>query len=313
MREKKKLLFVSPDAELSNTVKQLLSELGIDVIVAQNHLQGLGILDKTNAQIALIPVANTNINGIDFAKIIREREKDSTVQKYIILYGNEDEKNDIINLSGQYVDDFVDYPFFEPELKWRVTRGFNYLSKIKAIVNVQHKSAELLSPDGFFFVLESEINRIVRHNSNFSIMIVSLIQFDEIVINLGEKWKSWIEENFLQYIKKKLRIYDKLSVLKENFYGILCPDTDIKGLKGLDKRIRNEYVSFFQKLRELGISETPLITHCGIAVCMKERNVNIKNVVEWVKEWTLEIIDEGCREDLFLEYEFNEDGPELIG
>ncbi len=313
MTGQKKFLFISSDYELSKTVKQILKGAKIDVIIAQNHLQGIGILDKTNAQVALVPAQSTNISGLEFAKIIREREKDSRSQKYIILYYNDQEKNEIINFSEQFVDDLIEYPFFEPELKWRVIRGFNYLEKIQSLTDGLVKKADILSNVGFFFVLESEINRIIRHNSNFSILIIYLYQFEEIVLNFGDKWKNWIEENFLKFLRSKLRIYDSIAILKENFYGIICPDTNMKELKGLDKRIRNEYVAFFRRLKELGIPDKPRISHCGISVCIKSPNVKVRDVRDLVRSWLDEVINEGLNEELFLAYEFYEHGPELVG
>jgi len=121
----------------------------------------------------------------------------------------------------------------------------------------------------------------------------------------------WIEKKFINHLKNKLRSYDKLSKLQEHVFIILASDTDYNGLRGLDKRLRKEYGSFFQGLKEIGISKGPKIIHCGIAVTMKNNSNQKKMVFDYIREWIYEQIQKECREDKLLKYTFYDDGPEI--
>lgn len=313
MPDRKKLLFICEDNELAYTVKQSLDNKKFTVITAQNHLQAITIMDKTHVDVIIAPVYETNMGGLEFVKLLRTKEDDYVIPKrYLILYGDEDTRDEVFR-SNLLVDDFLLYPFYEPELIWRTKRGFNYITQIQDLFQKLSidSNTNTLTPDGFYLVLESEINRISRHTRNFSLLLITISNLDDMLLNFGKEWQEWIEKKFLMHLKNNLRNYDQLSKLDTNMYVVLIPDADYNSLKGLDKRLKKEYESFFSELKNMGLTEDLQIVHRGISIGIVQ-SVNKKDeVLAYVKQWLTKEKREDDPKDEFMVCTFSEFGPEV--
>ena len=310
----KKVLFICSDNELSHTVIHSFDNMEITVIVAQSHLQGITILDKTHVDVIIAPVYETNMGGVEFVKFLRSKEEDNVVpKKFIILYGDEDARDEIFS-SNLAVDDFLLYPFYEPELVWRTKRGFYHITQIENLfqkLSIDNNTNTLTS-EGFYMVLENVISRICRHTRSFSLLIITIINLDDILLNFGKDWQGWIEKNFLIYLKNNLRNYDQISKLDNNMYVILVPDATYDSLKGLDKRLKKEYNSFFSELKKMGITQDLKIVHRGISIKILKEMIKKDDVFAFVKEWLSKKRAEQPKKDEFILCTFSEFGPEIV-
>lgn len=320
----KKVLFISNDMELSRTVRQSLDNMEITIIVAQSHLQGITILDKTHVDVIIAPIYETNMGGLEFVKFLRSKENDYVVsKKYIILYGDEDARDEVFS-SNLAVDDFLLYPFYEPELIWRTKRGFYHITQIQNLFQKLsiNNNTNTLTPEGFYGVLENEINRISRHTKNFSLLLITINNLEDILLNFGKDWQRWIEKKFLLYLKNNLRNYDRISKLDNNLrriskldnniYVVFIPDANYDSLKGLDKRLKREYKSFFSELKKMGLTEDLKIVHRGISIKLVV-DINKKDdIFAYVKEWLAKKRDEEPTKDELIMCTFSEFGPEIM-
>ncbi len=313
MEEQKKILFICPDDEVMDTVKESLVKHYINLIPATTHLKGISILDKTQLDVIIAPVLETNLDGLEFTRLIRNREENTIFPRsYIILYGDENTKDDVFQSELQ-IDDFLSYPFYEPELIWRIKRAFSSINHFRLLTErlSVEKDSNTLTPEGFFLTLESEINRISRHTRHFSVLFIFLNNVQDLIINYGKTWEKWIEKHFLKHLTKTLRSYDRICKLTEDKYIVLIPDADITSLQGLDKRLKKEYEKFFQELREIGISQYPLIIHKGISIAIKDPIIKKHEVLEYIKNWLDEQIEGQTNEDELIACTFHSYGPEI--
>ncbi len=313
MEGKKRLLFISSQEEVFKAVHMSLSCIEVDVAFSRGHLRGLTILDNTKFDIVLAQAKETDIDGLEFAKLLRDREsKGLYPENYIILFGDDKIKDEVFS-SSHDVDDFILYPFYGPELIWRVKRGLFYLQRLTQIKQdlIVDPSTDLLTPEGFFINLKNEINRTSRHRGFFSVLIIILRELGEVKLNFGDEWTEWIQKSFTEHLKNILRNYDDISKLQDNKFIILASDTDYTGLNGLANRLRKEYEFFFQELKRIGISKVPDIVHCGIAVCINNSMVKREMIFDYVREWIYEQIRNTCTEDELIKCIVTEQGPEI--
>ncbi len=199
-------MVICQDNELAYTVKQILENQKLTVITAKNHLQGIAILDKTNVEIIIAPVFQTNMDGLEFAKFLRTKEDNQLIPKrYLILFGDEDSRDKVFQ-STLNIDDFLIYPFYEAELLWRVKRGINLIDQMEFLFQRLSidSNTNTLTTDGFYIVLESEINRISRHTKDFSLLLIYINNLEDIVINYGKDWRTWIEKKLFDPLEKKI-------------------------------------------------------------------------------------------------------------
>ncbi len=306
------ILLISPEEEILNTMKQGLAPVGLTPVLARGHLHGLALLDEIRFEIIVATVQETDIDGLEFTKLVRDREKkDFYPENYIVLFGREAHREAIIS-SPQEIDDFLIYPFHESEFIWRIKRGMRIKEKIKRLEEklIYDPFSETLTAEGFLLSLKNEINRSLRHRGYFSILTIRLKYSDLMVLNFGQDWKLWLEKTFISHIKKRLRNYDKLGRFRDNIYLLLAPDTDYRGLEGLDKRLRKEYSLFFQEVEEMGLGTEVKVIHCGICVEM-DMDISFRgDAYEQLYKWIEKHVQGECEEDYLFKGVLTEEGLE---
>ncbi len=306
----KNILLICPDEDILNTMKTSVASINFNPVIARGHLHALSLLDELKFDIIVSTAETTDIDGFEFTNLVRNREKkDFYPENYIILFGRE-EHRELITSSTQEIDDFLIYPFYESELIWRIKKGITIRQKIKELEEklIYDPFSQTLTPEGFLLSLKNEINRGIRHRGIFSILTIRLKYNDLMVLSFGQDWKVWLEKSFVSHLKKRLRNYDKLSRFSNNIYILLAPDTDYKGLQGLDKRLRKEYSLLFQEVKEMGLEAQINIIHCGIAVQMAV-SIEYKDLVyEHLYSWIEKHIQGECEEDYIFKGIITEEG-----
>ena len=87
--ENKKILLIEPPTSNSSLLEKL-KNWGYEPIPTKSHLYGLKILDDENPSMIITFFEETDINGIEFCKLVRFRERNGILdKKYIIMFVKE--------------------------------------------------------------------------------------------------------------------------------------------------------------------------------------------------------------------------------
>lgn len=208
-----KILLLEDDEILSETLVELLSSEGFDVIHTLDSEAALDATFKSQFDLFLLDVNVPFLNGYDFLKSLRE-SGDMTPAIFITALV------DIASLSHGFevgADDYIKKPFDFDEL----------LIRIKALIKKQyHTYANEIKVDDFHFVIEK--NELYKgpdfiHLSPFELQITKLL-----FQNLN---KTVLKENILESLNDSKEMSEgALRVHINKLRKVGLPITTIKGI-----------------------------------------------------------------------------------
>jgi len=120
-----KILVVDDDPAIRESLKAILSSDGYQVYTSKNGKEALEKLFEINPDIMLVDFLMPELDGISLCKIVKNNPE--TVDIGFILITAVNDLNTRIKGLSAGADDFLNKPFFIPELKARI----NSISKIK--------------------------------------------------------------------------------------------------------------------------------------------------------------------------------------
>ena len=113
-----KILVIEDDLVTNRMLGKNLTDLGFDVIVAFNGLQGWETYCREDVHIVITDWMMPEMNGLEVLKKIRERDEKSFC--YIILLTAKNNRKDVIEGIASGADEYIIKPFDKEELAVRV-------------------------------------------------------------------------------------------------------------------------------------------------------------------------------------------------
>ncbi len=274
----KKILLILPDLE--NELPQKIKEWGFDTVVTNSHLHGLKLLDEERPNMIISFLKESDIDGIEFSKIVRFREKNGILEyKYIILILSEEEISTL--LSNFYeIDDIIVYPILEQELKWRIINGFKRMENIKQIDKIDN-ALNILNQNGIKEFLKKEMNRAIRNNKEVSILILKFLNLEKIESEYSEYWIKWLENVFINQLKPKIRNFEEIGKLENGVYCIISL-TSIDELKELANRLKIEHNNFLEEHKFLKNLPSFYLEINGINFSLDLHPSEIEKAIEFI-------------------------------
>lgn len=286
------ILLVEPDQDAAEECSVYLKSWGYKSMVTSTHLQALTLLDDITVDLALVSIEATDIDGYEFCRLLRRREKEYNREPiYLILLGKERHRNIITTKLNIDADDFIIKPYLFSELRWRIASGLKKLYRLRQAVVSYYTdfSFHILSSEEFYKELCDELNRTIRKKSIIAILLVQFTGLKLIRIDYGNEWATRLEDYLAQSIGKMLRSYDRIGRFKEGLLCVLIPDTSLEGIQGFINRIQNllqkefckKHIEFFNINLELQ----------GLYLHFDQNNINHVFGGKVVWGWIMEHVD----------------------
>lgn len=169
-----------------------------------------------------------------------------------------------------------------------LNKNINELQHINTKLSEQYK--ELVTIDSetglrnlkiFYNDVNMEISKSIRHNTNFSLMIVKLPYYGNLQTIFGENKTNKIVKHISSSIIECTRNEDIIYSLQKDMIGILMPSTSLEGSKVVKDRIN-------KKIRELNLdlSNKGQYVNIDVKIAFLEYkdsfgdSINFKNIVE---------------------------------
>lgn len=169
-----------------------------------------------------------------------------------------------------------------------LNKNINELQYINTKLSEQYK--ELVTIDSetglrnlkiFYNDVNMEISKSIRHNTNFSLMIVKLPYYGNLQTIFGENKTNEIVKHISSNIIESTRNEDIIYSLQKDMIGILMPSTSLEGSKVVKDRIN-------KKIRELNLdlNNKGQYVNIDVKIAFLEYkdsfgdSINFKNIVE---------------------------------
>jgi DNA-binding response OmpR family regulator len=286
-------LVIEPEAEASADLAARLTTLGLEVRTVYSHLKGLAELDDGPAEIAVVSMDGTDIDGLEFARLLRRREAESEEQfTYILLLGENRHRAEITE-KGAMVDAFLIRPFLASELSWQIGAALKTIRMLRGLRERLKECPEdtVLNRDTFRQVLLEEVSRAVRKSQGLSLALISITGLESVELDYGLTWSSWLEGHLTNEILQKLRNHENLVRMDRGFLCLLLAGGTIDDLKGLVDRVDIE------TSRHLRTHSSHLFSGIGfdirgvnleLAIDHEDQTVCTEVLLEWLQGRPLE-------------------------
>ncbi|MCB0283738.1 MAG: diguanylate cyclase [Calditrichae bacterium] len=235
MKQKKVIMIVEDDIEMRSILKLYLTNIGYNIIVADNGDDAYEKIRHNTPDLILSDIMMPGTDGIDLRnKLLKNPEYRIIPFIFVSALGKIEEKIKGLKL---FVDDYIVKPFDMAELVVRIqstikrSEYFNDLIKIDSLTKLYNRKT-------FFKELEKEIKRVSRYNTQMSVAIIDLDYFKKCNDTYGHVFGDSVLIKVSEFLLSSLRETDFAGRFGGEEFLVAMPETDKEGAKIVIERFR---------------------------------------------------------------------------
>ena len=242
------ILVVDDDPVSRTLLERILKREGFNVITAQNGEEALRLFKDQYIPIVLTDWMMPRMNGVDLCRAIRQIETPGYV--FIIIITAKDSRDDIVKGLEAGADDYVNKPFYPPELLARIKTGIRILELERSLreANEQIKRLSITDPltgcynRGYLMEhLPKEIKRAVRYFHPLSIAMTDIDHFKNVNDTYGHQAGDTVLRSFVELIRSSIRDgVDWVARYGGEEFVIVIPETELKCAEKVAERLRRK-------------------------------------------------------------------------
>ena len=226
---KEKILVVDDSAEALEKNKELLSQVGYDVVVAYSGEQALELLENEEFDLVLLDINMPSINGYEVC--LRIRQTHALDDLPIIFFTTRGDSDSITKGFHSGASDFIskDAPaeilLARVNVHIRLSRTLKYLRDISLTDDL----TQSYNRRHAIYTLREWFSRSKRYGTPFSLIYFDLNGLKAINDKFGHQAGDLLLRSVVKVSKDLLRESDMLFRMGGDEFMVLCPDTDKKG------------------------------------------------------------------------------------
>lgn len=190
--DKKKVLIIDDQADLSNTLKELLLERDLEVIIETDGIKGLNAVFSERPDLVLLDINLPGANGIEVCKRLKASSISSNIP--VILLTSSDNVDTKIEGLKSGANDYITKPFAIEELYARVESHLRQ-------VNPHAYDNTLTGLPGYIKTIEY-FEKIIEEQIHFVLYIFNIKNFILFSANSPPNLASELLLNFSDILKK---------------------------------------------------------------------------------------------------------------
>jgi diguanylate cyclase (GGDEF)-like protein len=250
---KKSVLIIDDNDQMRAEVKRHLiaSNLFDEYYEAGDGVEGFKILLNRDVDLILCDVVMPGIDGFKFLSMKKARTEFNDIP-VIMLTAEEDVKLKIKGLE-QGASDYITKPFDAGELVARVRVHYKIKALQEEIRANYRRLEELSNTDGltklynrryFMELLDLEFQRAQRYESKLAFVMMDIDYFKGFNDSYGHLLGDRILAEISQIFQENLRVNDIIGRYGGEEFGLMAPETDLKGALVVAERYRKRIADF---------------------------------------------------------------------
>ncbi len=209
-------ILIIDDVETNRFVlRNIITDMGHQPVLAENGKQGLKIMERIVPDLILLDVAMPEMDGFEFAEIIKKDIKTRNIP--IIFISAFDEPEDIVKGFEAGGADYVTKPFIQEVVKSRVDVQLKLAEMNKSLVETNRRLQTSIAEQ--IHQLEAEkknvlyaLLTVVRKNACFDETHIERLQYNCKVLSqamqLSPKFESLVSDTFVDTIELSAPLCD---------------------------------------------------------------------------------------------------------
>lgn len=254
------------------------------VLEAANGIDGFRMLLENQVDLVLCDLVMPGMDGFKFLSL-KESRSDLSNIPVIILTSQVEIKNKVKGLE-RGASDYVTKPFDEGELTARLRVQLkikNLQDELRATnarlaeISVTDPLTRVFNRRYLFEILEKEFNRALRYKSSLSFVMVDIDFFKRVNDRFGHQMGDQVLVDVANLIREELRKPDVLGRYGGEEFGVILPETNLKGAWVVAERYRTQVAEY-----RFGTAHNPIRTTISLGVAAFPDS-KVKTVDELVK------------------------------
>jgi diguanylate cyclase (GGDEF)-like protein len=203
--------------------------------VAENGSQAWSLLQRADSpKLVLLDWVLPDMDGIELCRRIRQMGT-SRPYVYVILLTGKDGQQNMLKAMQAGVDDYLNKPFDELELKARLLVGKRILDLqdelIAARESMRHGATHdsltgLLNRGEIMEFLNRELLRAKREQKTVGIVLADVDHFKQVNDSFGHIYGDQVLKEVARRIRSKMRVYDGIGRYGGEEFLLILPGTD---------------------------------------------------------------------------------------
>lgn len=270
-----RILIADDDPVSRRRVEIWLQRWGFEVAVTSNGTEALRILQQENPpRFAILDWMMPEMEGAQVCQEVRKVE--GRPYTYLLLLTARGQAGDIVEGLDAGADEYLCKPFNPAELRARIRTGRRILDLEEQLtatseafrIQATHDALTgLWNRAAIIEILQSEIARIERERSAFSVLIADVDHFKQVNDTLGHVAGDAVLREVAGRMKAQVRIYDSLGRYGGEEFLLVIPESDLNLARAIAERLRASVCS-----RPIPVAKSPLQVTISIGVVGSERN-----------------------------------------
>lgn len=243
-------------------LKKVLEKENYDIVCAENGKDALAIIANNTPDLVILDIVLPDIDGFEICKRIRNNNK--LVSLPVLFYSAIKTIDDKLLGLEMGASDFLSKSADQRELLARIKNLLKAKEKVDSAISFSFYDSvtNAYSPEYLEHRINEECVRSSRYKRDFSCMLMGIDNFKVINNILGLNTGDRMLKKIAELLRKNIRRPDEVCRYKDDEFGVIMPETNLRSAFALAERIRD----FMASSEELRAECTLKLTvSCGVS------------------------------------------------
>ncbi len=234
----RKILIVEDNPIDAKSLEDTLHQENYTTVVAPDGKTAFRLLEKENPDLVILDILLPDTDGFEVCKQIRKNSK--YISTPVLFYSVIKTIDDKLLGLEMGASDFLSKSSEKRELLARIKNLLEEKDKIENALRSKFFDplTSLYSGEYFKHRVDDECIRSKRYKHDFSCMLIDVDNFGKVNNTFGNKTGDRILKKIGDIVKTNTRDADEICRYKEDEFGILLPETDLRQAYSVAERIR---------------------------------------------------------------------------
>jgi len=272
-----KILVVEDNINELQLLERILMKEGYAVTHKLDGEKALSFLEKTVPDLVILDIVLPGIDGFEVCKRIRQYTHLARLP--ILFYSAVKTVDEKLLALEMGASDFLPKSAEDRELLIRIRNLLDIKKKIDQQIKFSFFDdiTNVYSRYYFEHRMQDECKRSQRYKRDFSCAIIDVDNFKTINDSLGYSTGNVVLKKVAGIVNDNIRSMDTVCRYGPDEFGVLFPETDLRGAYLASERVRQNMATYTQDKNECPVN---LTISCGVSSFQKE----IKDENELVKQ-----------------------------
>ncbi len=279
-----KVLIADDENITRRRLEKFLTDMDFEVVSCKNGLDAWQVIQSKNApNLLILDWMMPGMDGVEICRKVREQAREPYT--FILLLTSKIDPDDFVKGMEAGADDYIAKPFNHNELRVRLKAAKRIVELNEALLSardnlekqaVHDELTGLYNRHYMTEILERELARALRHQTDLSCILLDLDCFKDINDTFGHAYGDLVLREFSATLLQNARKTDIPIRYGGEEFMVLLPNSSIAGAQKVAEKIRT---ACEKKMYDDGHNSTTVTVSIGISSVKQHQLIDSKEII----------------------------------